>query len=156
MTKIRQKIVLAILAITVFNLNAQDIQYVRKQLDRLCSPEFFGRAYYQKGDSIAADYLAGQFESFGLLSYSPDYFQEYTFNVNSLEEASIKINGESLEFGVDFMMNPSSGSLSGTFEPVILDAALMQDPPGLLRQLSEAGEDLVVVLDSAGLNNPGL
>lgn len=156
MTKLKHKIVLAIMALSVFNLHAQDVHYVRKQLERLCSPEFHGRAYYKKGDSIAADYLAAQFKGFGLRSYTPGYYQEYTFNVNSLEEISIKINGEGLQFGEDFMMNPASGSLSGSFEPVIMDADLMQDPPRLLRQLSEAGEDLVVVLDSAGLNNPGL
>ena len=152
----KHKIVLAILALTVLNLNAQDTQYVRKQIERLCSPEFFGRAYYQKGDSIAADYIAGQFESFGLLSYSSNYFQEYSFNVNSLEEVSIKVNGKSLEFGVDFMMNPSSGSLSGSFEPIVIDAALMQSPSRLLQRFSEAGDDRVVILDSAGLNNPEL
>ena len=122
MTTLKHKIVLAIIALTVFNLNAQDINYVRKQLERLCSPEFFGRAYYQKGDSIAADYIASQFEDFGLKSFTPNYFQEYSFNVNSLDEVSIKINGEALEFGVDFMMNPSSGSLSGSFEPLIIDS----------------------------------
>lgn len=156
MTTLKHRIVLVIIALTVFNLHAQDVQYVRKQLERLCSPEFFGRAYYQKGDSIAADYLASQFKAFGLKSYTPDYFQEYSFNVNSLEEATIKINGEALEFGVDYMMNPSSGSLSGSFKPVIIDAALMQDPARLLQRFSEAGEDRVVILDSAGLNNPGL
>jgi hypothetical protein len=156
MTTLKHKIVLAIIALTVFNLNAQDIHYVRKQLERLCSPEFFGRAYYQKGDSIAADYLAGQFEGFGLKSYTSNYFQEYSFNVNNLEEVTIKINGEPLEFGVDFMMNPSSGSLTGSFEPIIINAALMQSPSRLLQRFSEAGEDLVVILDSTGLNNPEL
>jgi hypothetical protein len=156
MRNLKHKIVLAIIALSVFNLHAQDVRYVRKQLERLCSPDFFGRAYYQKGDSIAADYIAGQFKAFGLKSYTSNYFQEYTFNVNSLEEATIKINGEALEFGVDYMMNPSSGSLSGSFKPVMIDAALMQSPARLLQQFSEAGDDLVVILDSAGLNNPGL
>ena len=77
MTTLKHKIVLALMALTVFNLNAQDVQYLRKQLDRLCSPEFHGRAYYQKGDGIAADYLADQFKGFGLESYTKDYFQEY-------------------------------------------------------------------------------
>jgi aminopeptidase YwaD len=156
MTTLKHKIVLAIIALTVFNLNAQDIHYVRKQLERLCSPEFFGRAYYQNGDSIAADYIAGQFDGFRLKSYTSNYFQEYSFNVNSLEEATIQINGDSLEFGVDFMMNPSSGSLSGSFEPIMINAALMQSPSRLLQRFSEAEDDHVVILDSTGLNNPGL
>jgi len=152
----KPKIFLAFLVLTAFSMNAQDIQYVRKQIERLCSPDFFGRAYYQKGDSIAADYLAAQFKDFGLKSYSSDYFQDYFFNVNSLEEVSIRINEKPLKFGEDFMMNPASGSLSGIFEPLIVDAALMQSPSLLLQQFSEAGDDLLVVLDSTGLDNPGL
>jgi len=82
MTTFKLKVTLAIIILSVFNANAQDIKYARKQLKRLCSPEFHGRAYYNKGDSIAADYLASQFKGFGLRSYGTDYFQEYSFNVN--------------------------------------------------------------------------
>ncbi len=122
----------------------------------MCSPEFHGRAYYNRGDSIAADYLAAQFKSFGLKFYGPDYLQDYSFNVNSLEEVSVKINGEPLEFGVDFMMNPSSGSLTGSFEPVLIDAALMKSPGKMVQLLLDAGDQPVIILDSLGLNNPEL
>ncbi|GAI98287.1 unnamed protein product [marine sediment metagenome] len=113
MTTFKLKVTLAIIILFVFNANAQDIKYARKQLECLCSPEFHSRAYYNKEDSIAANYQASQFKRFRLRSYVTDYFQEYSFNVNSLEEISVKINSEELEFGIDFMMNPSSGSLSG-------------------------------------------
>ncbi len=156
MTTLKHKILLAIVALSVINVNAQDIQYVRKQLERLCSPEFYGRAYYQKGDSIAADYIASQFESFGLKSFGSGYLQDYSFNVNSLEEVAIKINGEPLEFGTDFMMNPSSGSLTGSFEPVVIDASLMRSPSQMVQRLLEAGEHPLIILDSLGLYNPEL
>jgi len=156
MMTLKQKITLTFIALSLLNVNAQDVQYVRKQLERLCSPEFHGRAYYQRGDSLAADYLAQQFEGFGLESFASDYFQHYSFNVNSLEKLSVKINGKLLEFGTDFMIHPSSSSLSGSFKPVLIDASLMKSPEHMVRQLSEAGAHPFIVLDSLGLDNPEL
>lgn len=156
MMALKQKITLAFIALSLLQVNAQDIHYVRKQLERLCGPEFHGRGYYKNGDSLAADYLAHQFKGFGLESFASDYFQDYSFNVNSLEEVSVIINGTPLEFGTDFMMHPSSGSLTGSFEPVMVDAALMQSPSRMLQRLSDAGAHPFIILDSLGLDNPDL
>ena len=156
MTTLKRKITLVFIIVSVLNVNAQDIKFVRKQLERLCSPEFHGRAYYKRGDSIAADYLAAQFKTFGLKSFGPDYLQKYSFNVNSLEEVSIMINGEALEFGVDFMPNPSSSSLTGSFEPVTIDASMMRSPSRMIKRLSESGDHPLIILDSLGLGNPEL
>ena len=146
----------ALLLLSSFQSSAQDIQYVRKQLDRLCSPEFHGRAYYNKGDNLAAAYLSDQFKDHGLRSFEKDYLQHYSFNVNSLEEVSVKINDKELKFGRDFMMNPSSGSLSGSFNPLFIDASIMKDPDRLLDAMEQAGNNMVVIIDSLGLNNPEL
>jgi len=156
MTTLKQKITLVFFILSILNVNAQDIKYVRKQLERLCSQEFHGRAYYKRGDSIAADFLSTQFKTFGLKSFGPDYLQRYSFNVNSLEELSVKINGEALEFGVDFMPNPSSGALSGSFEPVTIDASMMRSPSRMIERLAESGDHPVIILDSLGLGNPEL
>jgi len=111
-----------LVVLTITSANAQDIGYARQQLKKLCSPEFYGRGYYKNGDRIAADYLANEYEKFGLKSYGPDYFQEYTFSVNSLVEVSIKINGKELKFGADYMMGAASGSGSGSFSPVFINS----------------------------------
>ena len=46
----RNKIYLVSLLVTLifFNLNAQDIVYIRQQLKELCSPEYYGRGYFKK------------------------------------------------------------------------------------------------------------
>lgn len=150
------QVIITLLILTIFQSNAQDIQYVRKQLDRLCSPEFYGRAYYKKGDNLAASYLSDQFKGHRLRSFEKDYFQYYSFNVNSLEEVLVKINDKKLKFGKDFMMNPSSGSLSGSFKPLLIDAPLMKNPGRLLNAMEQAGKNIVVIIDSLGLKNPEL
>jgi aminopeptidase YwaD len=150
------QLIVALLILSSFQSNAQDIQYVRKQLDRLCSPEFYGRAYYKNGDNLTAAYLSDQLKDHGLRSFEEDYFQYYSFKVNSLEEVSVKINDEKLKFGRDFMMSPSSGSLSGSFKPLLIDAPLMKDPDRLFEAMEQAEKNIVVIIDSLGLNNPEL
>ena len=176
-------LVLLLLVPTSFSVKAQDIVYARQQLEKLCSPEFYGRGYYKKGDKIAADHLASEYEKFGLKSYGPDYFQEYAFNVNSLVEVSVKINGKELQFGSDYMMSAASGSGSGSYSPVLINSTIMNNPSVLLKKLkgiqisdeitwrldpsvNPIGEDIepkgssnnppFIILDSLGLNNPGL
>jgi hypothetical protein len=167
---------------TIINANAQDIVYVRQQLKKLCSPEFYGRGYYKKGDKIAADHLAKEFKKFGLKSYGSDYFQKYTFNVNSLVKVSIKINGKELQFGSDYMMNAASGSGSGSYKPALINSTVMNNPSVLIKKLTgvqipevipwwqdpsvpitndielkeSAKNPPLIILDSLGLNNPGL
>jgi len=153
---LKNKIAFVFLALSLLNANAQDVQYVRRQIERLCGPEFHGRAYYKKGDSLAADYLALEFKGFGLKSYDSDYFQNYSFEVNSLEKVSLIINGRHMEFGTDFMMNPNSNSLSGSFRPVLVDASMMKSPARMADELRDAGTNPFLVLDSLGLGNPEL
>ena len=124
-----------LVVLTITSANAQDIAYARQQLNKLCSPEFYGRGYYKKGDKIAADHLANEYKKFGLKSYGSDYFQEYAFNVNSLVEVSIKVNGKELKFGSDYMMSAASGSGSGTFSPVFINSTVMNNPSLLLKKL---------------------
>ena len=177
------RFVSTLVVLTLVHAHAQDIGYVKQQLKKLCGPEFYGRGYYKRGDRIAADYLATQFKKFGLKSYGPDYFQEYAFNVNSIEDVSIKINGKELKFGADYMLSAASGSGSGSDRPVLIDSTVMNNPSALLTTLSgpRIPEDIpwrldpaanpnqkdvppqgsaknppLIILDSKGLDNPGL
>jgi aminopeptidase YwaD len=141
---------------SVINSDAQDIKYVRKQLQNLCSPELHGRGYYLKGDSLAADYLENEFKKLGLKPYGPDYFQKYAFNVNNLTEVSLKINGKEMAFGKDYMIVPSSKSFTGSFKPLIINSDLMKNPSELTDIIVGNKSHPVVILDSLGLNNPEL
>jgi hypothetical protein len=153
---IKIKLLSALIITFTTAVKAQDIRYVRQQLEILCSPDFHGRGYYKNGDRTAAEHLAAEYKKFNIKSYGSGYFQDYSFNVNSLEEVSFKINGKELNFGDDYMMNATSGSGKGTFEPVVINAGLMRNPGNLFKTIDKAGEMPLVVLDSMGLNNPDL
>ena len=149
-------VLFALLLAVPFSTHAQDTQFVRKHLQQLCGPQMHGRGYYKRGDQIAANYIAQQFRQLGLKSYTPDYLQPYTVNVNIINEARLKFNGRELKFNSDFVVSPYSGSITGTFSPVMINARLMRDPAKFIEAVGSVEGPRVVVLDSAGLKSPEL
>ena len=63
---------------------SQDSLYARKVINTLCSPAFHGRGYVNDGDSIAANYLRVEFQKIGLLKFTEDYYQKFSFPINVL------------------------------------------------------------------------
>jgi len=151
-------ILIIITTLSFLNKSAfcQDTRYVRKQLQMLCSPEMHGRGYYKRGDSIAAFYIADQLKKLGIKSFTGDYIQRYNFNVNRINRTVVKFNGQELKFNRDYVVSPYSASVKGTFKPIILNASLMQNPDKFLEAINKVPSPKVVLLDSAGLKNPGL
>ena len=56
------------------SVNAQ-IEDVRRITETLCSTEFHGRGYVNKGDSIAAEFIVSEFKKIGLKPYKKIFFQ---------------------------------------------------------------------------------
>jgi hypothetical protein len=137
-------------------VEAQDTQYVRKQLIQLTGPEMHGRGYYKQGDGIAARYIAEQFKQLGIKSFQPGYLQPYSYNINTMNSVGVKFNGKELKFNKDYVVGPKCGSLTGKFKPVMINASLMSRPEKFIAAVNEAPAPKVVVMDSAGLKNPEL
>ena len=81
-------------------------------IQNLTSEEFSGRGYVDQGMNRAADFIAVEFEKLGLENVNGSYFQEFEMPINILENASLKLNGKELKYGIDFIVKPSSYSLS--------------------------------------------
>jgi aminopeptidase YwaD len=145
-----------LLTVLIVSISAQDTQYVRKQLINLCGPGMHGRGYYKHGDGIAANYIAGQFNQLGIKSFPTGFLQPYSFNVNVINQAKVKFNGQELKFNTDYVVSPYSGSITGTFKPVMINTSMMLNPDKFLEAVNAVPAPRVVVLDSSGLKNPGL
>jgi aminopeptidase YwaD len=160
----KKSYILLFIILTIYNVaglfnnsaSGQDTRYVRKQLQALCSPEMYGRGYYNRGDSISALYIADQLSKLGVKSFTGDLIQRYHFNVNRINRTVVKFNGQELKFNRDYIVSAYSGSVKGTFKPVMINASLMQNPDKFLAKLNEAPAPKIVVFDSSGLKNPGL
>ena len=88
--------------------NAQ-INEVRRITERLCSPEFHGRGYVNKGDSIAAAFLVDEFTKLGVEPYKKSYYQQFSLNVNTFPgNMSVVQNGREFIAGKEYVIDPSS------------------------------------------------
>jgi putative aminopeptidase FrvX len=144
------------LTILIDSLPAQDTQFVRKHLMKLCGPEMHGRGYYKHGDGIAANYIADQFGKMGIKSFPAGFLQPYSFNVNAINQVMVKFDGQELAFNKDYVVAPKCGSISGKFNPVMINASLMRNAEKFLDAVKEVPAPKVVLLDSTGLGNPEL
>ena len=78
-----------------FNIFSQDLNNVKRNVDQLAGPSFYGRGYVKKGDSKAAKYIATEFKKAGLLpANQSSYYQKLSFPVNTFpNELLVKCNG---------------------------------------------------------------
>lgn len=108
----------------------QDMVYARKVVDTLASPQMHGRGYVNKGDRLAAAYIAAEFKKAGLVSFNKagSPFQYFSFPVNSFPgKMSLAVEERrrgtmrSLLPGEDFILRSSSPSVKGKFTVVRAD-----------------------------------
>lgn len=108
----------------VFVLKAQDLDYAKTVMEKLCSPDLFGRGYVNAGDKKAAFYIENEFIKHGLLAFDTviatsgskvgqpikTYQQEFSMRVNTFPETvRLMIDKTELKPGIDFVVSPSSG-----------------------------------------------
>ncbi len=104
-------------SITAFS---QDIAFGRKMVDTLTSPYFWGRGYTNDGMKKAADFLAGEFKTYGLEPMNgKNYLQPFSYPVNTFPgKMELTVNGKDLVPGKDFIVSPEAKGVkaSGDFE----------------------------------------
>jgi len=93
----------------------------RKWVDTLASPAMHGRGYVNGGDSLAAELIAAEFERMGLKPLRNSYFEPFAFQVNTFpDHVAVRIDGRELRPGIDYLVDPASGSSQGRFNLVHL------------------------------------
>lgn len=125
---------------------SQDLQYARVVVDTLASNHMKGRGYVDNGDRKAADYIAGEFERLGLKPFTKSFLQKFNTPVNTFPGSmNLKVNGNELVPGKDFLIEPGSPSIEGSFETVTISAEDFLDEGQLIFKMKDAfGKFLVI------------
>lgn len=135
-------------------------EYAREITSSLCAPEFHGRGYVNKGDSIAASFLVDEIKKLGVRGYKKKkYLQGFEFNVNTYPDTLIVQQNVRLKAGVDFMIDPSCKSLKGEFVPESISIEEAYDLPELRKRIAKiyhSDTKKVVVFDVTGLKGDSL
>lgn len=95
----------------------QEIPYYKQVVKTLSSDSLAGRGYTNKGIDKAKQYLLSEFKNCGLQAFDDNYLQTFNLSVNTFpEEIELSINGKTLTAAEDFLVDPGSQSISGTFK----------------------------------------
>lgn len=89
------------------------LEEAKRITQHLCSKELLGRGYVSHGDSLAARFIENEFSKIGLryIQKQTSYFQSFAHNVVTFPgEMSVVLNTDTLVPGIDFMVDPNSGS----------------------------------------------
>lgn len=106
-------LLISVLLVYFSSTSAQDVSFARKIVDTLASPYFWGRGYTNNGMRKAADFIAGQFKSYGLEPIdNRSFFQEFSYPANTFPgKMKVTINGKELVAGKDFIVAPETHGL---------------------------------------------
>lgn len=88
-------------------------EFIQQRIEQLASPGFHGRGYVMNGGNIAAQYIADEFKSYGVLSLGQNgsYFQDYNFSVNTFPgRVFVQVNKTVLKPGPDYIVNAASSA----------------------------------------------
>lgn len=111
-----KKIFLLLFVCSAMSASSQELAFGRKIVDTLTSPYFWGRGYTNDGMKKAADFIAAQFDSYGLEPLDgKNYFQKFSYPVNTFPgNMQLSINGKELTPGKDFIVSPAARGVKGS------------------------------------------
>ncbi len=135
---------------SVFSISGQDYNYSRELVNKLSSPEFKGRGYVEDGNKIAAEYIRNEFKNNGLKAFKKDFYQKFKIIVNTFPSNMIlEIDGIQLKPGEEYIVDPLSNSLKGSFEVVqITKEDLLDD--NKLKNIIKSSVGKVLLIDETG------
>ncbi len=129
---------------------AQDVNFVKAEVDVLTSAKFSGRGYVNDGCNEAGFYLMTRFRQLGLLPAIGGYAQHFSLSANTFSDPTVlKVDGQPFEEGAAYIVDPASGSVSGTWEMFFLDSTHFQG-----RKKLPSAKGRVPVIDLKGINLP--
>lgn len=117
------RLITYIAALLTFSASFGQRSFGLAVVKELASEKYHGRGYVNDGHKLAANYVANTFKENDLQPIGDSYYQYFDINVNTFPSAvSVQFDSLKLKAGVDFIVNPNSGSAKGTFIPAKIDS----------------------------------
>ena len=112
------KYLLFLLVIINYNVYHTQNNSFKYYVDTLSSDSFFGRGYVNQGHIKAANFIANEFNEIGLKPKNGNqFFQKFNIDINTFpRKVEVFLENKKLNPGIDFIVDPSSGSAKGTYE----------------------------------------
>lgn len=149
----KHRILLFLLASASILLHAQDLDYARKIVDTLAHPDLHGRGYVEDGHTKAATFLANEWQRLGAQPLGTSFFQPFRIDVNTFPGGmAMEVNGQLLEPGKDYLVDPCASAYAGSGETVLVDPDDVLDQKQWVKELTRRRHrDAWLVVDETAL-----
>lgn len=126
---------------------SQEIDYAKTIVQKLSSPDFKGRGYVENGDRISAEFISMEFRNSGLIPVNnKNYFQTFNISVNTFpNRASLKVDGNELITGIDYIIEPDSPSVDGKFKIIKTARNQIETEDKLAELVNKAGNAFILI-----------
>ena len=143
MRKLNFLIIFLTQSLTIYS---QDLEYAKAIVQKLASPELKGRGYTESGNILAAEYISSEYKRIGLIPFGKSYYQKFNIPINTFpNDVLVKINGEVLNPGVDFLIESSSPSIKGKINVVKTDRNGIDTKEKFIDLIRKAGENFILI-----------
>ncbi|MBN1414591.1 MAG: M20/M25/M40 family metallo-hydrolase [Bacteroidales bacterium] len=127
--------------------DAQEIATARKIIEDLTSPNMHGRGFVRNGVDKAAKYIVKAYKKNGIQPVKGCYSQWFCVDVNTFPgPVRLSVNNNLLKPGIDYLPNPSSPGIKGTFGLVEINTDDILSDRGITK-LKQAGIDQLLYLN---------
>ncbi len=141
------KLVIVILFLQVSDLYSQNLDYARSIVSTLASEDYMGRGYVKKADLKAANFIKAEFRELGIQPMYTDYFQFFNLDVNTFPgKMEVSLDGKKLRPGIDYLIDPSSPSLKGSFKLIRIGRQELNEPEHL-NEILKASTGKAILID---------
>ncbi len=153
-----RRIIISMMLTVIFSVAVgQNMKRVKKVVNDLSSPLFYGRGYINKGDSLAADYIVEQLKKGKINPLGNSYYQYFNMNVNTYTGTPhLKVKGKTLSNGIDWVAYPNSPSVKGKFSLVWISKSDLVKKSSLQKLLYKDLSNSFVCFDSTVISNSEL
>lgn len=125
---------------------SDEVDYANEVTQNLCSESLNGRGYMAGATKMAADYIVGQFKEIGVGAVGGTYMQPFYVSANTFPgRMTLQLNSNYLVAGTDFMIDPSSPSINGSYDAVVITRAELNDAMTRMNKLRDARGQFIIV-----------
>lgn len=120
---------------------SMEVDFAIEIADNLCSPAMAGRGYANNGAGVnlAANYILDQFKEIDLAAVGGNYEQPFSVTANTFpKRMEFQFGTNYLQPGIDFMIDPTSPSINGTFHAIVITREELGDAMTRMNKLRAA------------------
>ena len=143
---------LFILVLCFGSTKAQNVDRVKSIVKELSSKKYHGRCYTHRGAEKAGKYIQSEFEEAGLQPVNEKWKQPFSFDLNQIKKVKLKIDGQKLIPGADYVVRRNSPAIKGKWELTHVEAQHLENPEKMASLLQKTDlEHHFMVVDLDGL-----